>query len=113
MHRSRRDIHLLNAANVGVSYNRGNVIATNVANNSMKIMQKPNGTYIPPQIIKCFPVRGSKDNVDMIVDTPNGRGTFHGTAVSAYQRLLPDALSNINDELFSEMLDTADPTDCT
>ena len=74
----------------------------------MKIMQKHNGTYIPPQIINGIPVRGSADNVDMRVDTPDGRGTSHGTA---YQRLLPDALSNINDELFSEMLDTADSTD--
>ena len=56
-------------------------------------------------------MRGSADNVDMRVDTPDGRGTFHGTAVSAYLRLLPDALSNTNDELFSEMLDTADPID--
>ena len=46
----------------------------------MKITQKHNGTYIPPQIIKCIPVRGSADNVDMRVDTPDGRGTFHGTA---------------------------------
>ena len=74
-------------------------------------MQKPNGTYIPPQIIKGIPVRGSADNVDMRVDTQDGRGTFHGTAVSAYQRLLPDALSDTNDEFFSEMLDTAYPTD--
>ena len=50
MHRSRADIHLLNAANVGVSYNRVNVIAINLANNSMKITQMHNGTYIPPQI---------------------------------------------------------------
>ena len=111
MHRSRTDINLLNAGNVGVSYNRVNVIATHLANNSMKIIPKHNGTYIPPQIIKGIPVRGSADNVDMRVDTPDGRGTFHGAAVSAYQRLLPDALSNTNDELFSEMLDTADPTD--
>ena len=111
MYCSRTDINLLNASNVGVSYNRVNVIATHLASNSMKIMQKHNGTYIPPQIIKGIPVRGSADNVDMRVDTPDGRGTFHGTAVSAYQRLLPDALSNTNDELFSEMLDTADPTD--
>ena len=111
MHHSRTDINLLNAANVGVSYNRSNVIATHLANNSIKIMQKNNGAYIPPQIIKGIPVRDSADNVDMRVDTPDGRGTFHGTAVSAYQRLLPDALSNTNDELFSEMLDTADTTD--
>ena len=73
-------------------------------------MQKHNGTYIPPQIIKGISMRGSADNVDMRVDTPDERGSFHGTAVSAYQRLLPDALSKINGELFSEMLDTADPT---
>ena len=98
MHRSRTDINLLNAANVGVSYNRVNVIATNLANNSMKIMQKHNGTYIQPQIIKGIPGRGSADNVDMRADTPDRQGT----AVSAYQRLLPDALSNsnTNDEQF-------------
>ena len=73
MHRSRTDIKLLNAANVDVSYNRVNVIATNLANNSMKIMQKHNGTYIPPQIIKSIPVRSSADNVDMRVDTPDGQ----------------------------------------
>ena len=66
---------------------------------------------IPPQIIKGIPVRSSADNVDIRVDTPDGRDTFHGAAVSVYRRLLPDALSNTNDELYSEMLDTADPTD--
>ena len=99
MHRSRTDINLLNAANVGVSYNRVNVIATNLANNSMKIMQKHNGKYIQPQIIKGIPGRGSADNVDMRADTPDGQ---QETAVSAYQRLLPDALSNTNDEQFSD-----------
>ena len=67
-------------------------------------MQKHNGTCIPPQIIKGIPVRSSANNVDMRVDTPDGRGTFHGTAVSVYRRLLPDALSNTNDELYAEML---------
>ena len=84
MYRSRTDINLLNAANVGVSYNLVNVLATNLAKNSIKIMQKHNGTYIPPQIKS---VRGSADNVDIRVDTLDGRGTFHGTGVSAYQRL--------------------------
>ena len=58
----------------------------------MKIMQKHNGAYIPPQIIKGIPVLDSADNVDMRVDNRDERGTFPGTAVSAYQRLLPDVL---------------------
>ena len=108
MHRNWTYINLLNAANGGVSYNRVNVIAPNLANNYRKIMQKHNGTYTPPQIIIGIPVRSSADDVDMRVDTPDWRGTFYGTAFSAYQRLLPDALSKINDELFSVMLNTAD-----
>ena len=97
-HRSRKDIDFLHAANVGVPYQRVNEINTQIASAVLKVMD--DGVYIPPGLKKGVPIRGSADNIDTQVDTYDGRNSFHGTAVSVYQRISPDSvLENLSPPL--------------
>ena len=45
------------------------------------------------ELKKGLPLRASLDNIDMKVDTVDGKNSFHGTAITVYQRLMsnPDA----------------------
>ncbi|MES9884822.1 MAG: hypothetical protein ABW185_28585 [Sedimenticola sp.] len=88
-HRSKNDIDILNAASVGVSYNRVNDMTTQIANNTIKSMNDFNGTYVPPLVLKGVPIRASADNIDKKVDTPDGQNSFHGSAMSVYQTVKP------------------------
>jgi hypothetical protein len=85
-HRSKKDIALLSAASVGISYRRVNEITNEIAESALDCMNNHGGIYIPPKLYKGIPVRGSADNIDAKVDTPDGKNSFHGTASSVYQR---------------------------
>ena len=67
------------------------------------------GIYVPPGLFKNIPIRCSADNIDAKVDTTDGRNTFHGTAMAAYQRLPLDVseLETVCDPL------TFQETSCT
>ena len=47
---------------------------------------KEYGVYVPPGILRNKRIRASLDNVDKKMDTPDGKGSFHGTAMAVYQR---------------------------
>jgi hypothetical protein len=49
-------------------------------------MEDNGGMYISPGLVKGVPLRASADNIDAKVDTYDGKDSFHGTAVSIYQR---------------------------
>jgi hypothetical protein len=49
-------------------------------------MKDHNGIYIPPGLHRKSILRFSIDNVDSYVDTPDGRNSFHATAMAVYQQ---------------------------
>ena len=44
-----------------------------------------NDVYIPPGLLKSKQVLGSLDNIYAKVDTPDGKNSFHATAMGVYQ----------------------------
>ena len=94
-----------------------NAITTQIANGVLNLMSKHNGIYEPPGIVKGIPLWASSDNVDAKVDTPDGRDSFHGTAISVYQMVPQDSFEYVSYNLeikasdkHSEMLRNAPRT---
>ena len=52
-------------------------------------MELNDGLYIPPNVVFGRDVFFAVDNVDFAEDTPDGKNTFHGTAMAIYQRQEP------------------------
>ena len=52
-------------------------------------MELNHGLYIPPDVVLGRHVFFAVDNVDFAEDTPDGKNTFHGTAMAIYQRQEP------------------------
>ena len=65
-------------------------------------MELNDGLYIPPDAVLGRHVFFAVDNVDFAEDTPDGKNTFHGTAMAIYQRQEPG-------DVASEL--TVDPRD--
>ena len=84
-HRSASDLNVLSATKMGITYGRVKEITNQITNSALDNMDKNCGVYIPQGVIKGIPIRASADNVDMKIDTPDGRDSFHGTAVTVYQ----------------------------
>lgn len=82
--RSQKAISLLNRCGAGVSYDRVTKICNNIAS-AMSQNIKEYGVYVPPGLLKNKRIRASLDNIDKKVDTPDGKGSFHGTALGVYQ----------------------------
>ncbi|CAH3043014.1 unnamed protein product [Porites lobata] len=55
----------------------------------LKRMELNDGLYIPPDLVLGRHVFFAVDNVDFAEDTPDGKNTFHGTAMAIYQRQEP------------------------
>ena len=48
-------------------------------------MAQNGGFYIPPDVVIGRCMFFAINNVDFSEDTPNGKGTLHGTAMAIYQ----------------------------
>ena len=83
--RSQKAISLLNKCGAGVSYDRVIKICNTIANVISQNI-KEYGVYVPPGLLCNRRIRASFDNIDKKVDTPDGKGSFHGTALAVYQR---------------------------
>ena len=49
-------------------------------------MTKNENIFIPPCITPDSPVFFAIDNTDLKIDTPDGKGQLHGTAIAIYQQ---------------------------
>lgn len=83
--RSQKAVSLLNMCGAGISYDRVTTICDTIAHAVAKNI-KEYGVYVPPGLLRNKRIRASLDNVDKKVDTPDGKGSFHGTAMAVYQR---------------------------
>ena len=71
---------------MSVDYNRILRVESQIEANVLKQVEENDGVYLPPDIVKGRHVFFAIDNVDFSEDTPDGKGTFHGTAMAVYQR---------------------------
>jgi hypothetical protein len=78
--RSKKDIVVLHRSGTGISYKHLKNITSKIAANVQRNMEMFHGVYVPPGLLKNVPITCSLDNIDAMVDTLDGRNTFHGTA---------------------------------
>ncbi|XP_048583519.1 uncharacterized protein LOC5522137 [Nematostella vectensis] len=84
--RSKELINLLHGFGLAVDYNRVLRVESQIESNVLQRMEENDGIYLPPDIVKGRHVFFVIDNVDFAEDTPDGKRTFHGTAMAIYQR---------------------------
>ena len=84
--RSKELISLLHRFGMSVDYNRVLRVESQIESNVLQRMEQNDSVYLPPDIVKGRYVFFAIDNVDFAEDTPDGKRTFHGTAMAIYQR---------------------------
>ena len=80
---------------MSVNYNRVLRVETHKEASVLKCIEQNDGVYLPPDIVVRCHVFFAVDNVDFCEDTPDGKRTFHGTAMAIYQR--PNAQDQVPD----------------
>lgn len=88
--RSKKLINMLHGFGMSVEYNRVLRVEAQIESSVIKRMDENDGVYLPPDIVMGRHVFFAVDNVDFAEDTPDGRRTFHGTAMAIYQRTDPN-----------------------
>ena len=85
--RNKQLITMLHGFGISVDYNRILRVEAQIEASVLKRMELNDGLYIPPDLVlgRLFGV----DNVDFAEDTPDGKNTFHSTAMAIYQRQEP------------------------
>ena len=84
--RNHKLTQLLAGAGVGVPYKRVKKCVSQISNGVRKNMEQHDGIYIPTGLHNQCQLRFSIDNIDANVDTPDGRNSFHATAMAVYQK---------------------------
>jgi len=85
--RNMKLIDLLNAHGFSISYRRTLHIETSLANAVVANTRLNQGLYVPPFLKKGIFVFFAVDNTDFAEDTPDGKGTTHGTITAVYQKV--------------------------
>ena len=84
--RSKQLISMLHGFGMSVDYNRTLGVEAQIEASVLKCMELNDGLYIPPDVVLGRHVFFAVDNVDFAEDTPDGKNTFHVTAMAIYQR---------------------------
>ena len=87
--RNKQLITMLHGFGMSVDYNRILRVEAQIEASVLKRMELNDGLYIPPDLVLGRHVFFAVDNVDFAEDTPDGKNTFHGTAMAIYQRQEP------------------------
>ena len=87
--RSKELIKMLHGFEMCVDYNRILRVEAQIESSVLNRMSQNDGVYLPPDIVKSRHVFFAIDNVGFAEDTPDGKRTFHGTAMAIYQRREP------------------------
>ena len=87
--RSKQLIAMLHRFGMSVDYNRILRLEAQIEASVLKRTELNNGLYIPPDVVFGRHINFALDNEDFAEDTPDGKNTFHGTAMAIYQRQEP------------------------
>ena len=105
-HGGKREIDFLHHSGIEIPYNKATKHISQIACAVKDNMKKHEGIYIPANLSKDKPILGSLDNIDSQVGTPDGRNSFHVTAMAVYQEIAPS-----EEEIFSDPLELNQITD--
>lgn len=84
--RNKQIVNLLSAHNYCVPYSRTMLLETSLANAVVESTRQFQGLYVPPFLKRGTFVFFAADNADFAEDTPDGKGTTHGTITAVYQK---------------------------
>lgn len=84
--RNKKLLELLNSQGYCISYSRVLMVETALANAVVENTKQFHGIYVPPILKKGKFLFFAVDNTDFAEDTPDGKGTTHGTITAIYQR---------------------------
>ncbi|CAM4578560.1 unnamed protein product [Leuciscus chuanchicus] len=87
--RNEKLMNLLNAHGYSVSHDRALLMETALTNAVVENIKAHQGLYVPPFLKKGTFVFFAVDNTDFAEDTPDGKGTTHGTSTAVYQKVDP------------------------
>ena len=87
--RSKEIINLLYGFGMAVEYNRFLRVESDIEKAVLSRVEREDGVYLPPDIVKGRHLFFAIDNIDVAEDTPDGKRTLHGTAMAIYQRCEP------------------------
>lgn len=84
--RSKQLVDLFHRAGHVISYRDILRIDTSLATSTLEKMDPTTGAVIPPNLVPRRFVHFSVDNIDINDSTLDGKNTFHGTQIAAWQR---------------------------
>ena len=91
--RSKKLINFLLDLNVGVNYHKITNIKKSIVDAALAKLTENNGVFIPSTINKENPVFFAIDNVDLTIDTADGKRHLHGTGAVVYQQRINKKVS--------------------
>ena len=88
--RCKEIINFLHGFGLSVKYNRLLRVETEIKKKIIEKIQLERSLYIPSEIILGRFIFFAIDNTDFEEDTPDGKHTLHGAAMTIYQQVEPD-----------------------
>ena len=76
--------------NVSASYQKVIRIKKNIAQSVLKQIAENDNVFIPLNMSVDRPITFAIDNIDLKIDTPDGKHQLHGTATVVYQQKSED-----------------------
>ena len=84
--RSKRLVNFLSDLNLDANYQKVIDIKKDIVQAVLKKKKANKGVFIPSTLKECQPIYFATDNVDLKIDTPDGKGQLHGTGAVVYQK---------------------------
>ncbi len=84
--RSKSLIQMLHASGHCISYEKVTRIETAIAKHQCNQFENNDNLFVPDNLVKLKFVQFAADNIDIIEETIDGKGTFHATQIAAFQR---------------------------
>ena len=85
-YRSKKLVNFISDLNLGANYQKIVNIKKEIVQAVLEKKKENNGVFIPSTLKEDQPIYFAIENVDLKIDTPDGKGQFHGTGTVAYQK---------------------------
>ena len=97
--RSKFLVQLMHSLGSSIEYSKVLRLETSIGNEAMSRMEANDGLYVPHDLVQGRFIFCAADNIDFLEDTPDGKGTLHGTIMTCY-REKTDSVIKYNRSLF-------------
>ena len=84
--RSKKLVNFLSDLKLGANYQKVIDIKKDIVQAVLERKKANNGVFIPSTLKEVQPIYFAIDNIDLKIDTPDGKGQLHGTGTVVYQK---------------------------